>query len=238
MSEPTLKQKSLKALREIIMVMVGILLALQVNNWAEAFKEREEEFRLLTNFQGNLEADIAQIASITFHTQKAMSNANLIIDILNNPSSESLSTFMDLQLSLLFNEYFITNDGAYWEASSTGKIEFLKNVGIREHIFQYYRLASTTTNDDVVFKTSSEITTPIWKDMVGSTREMTFKLIDRDIKNAPKLDLKDIIGNRQYTSMLIAKIAGGGVQIKAWEIRKIEAERLKKLLTNELKRWK
>lgn len=237
MSKPTLKQQSLKVLREIIMVMVSILLALQVNNWAEAFKERKEEFRLLSNFKGNLEVDIAQIDSITTLTEKAISNANSIVDLLNNPNNENLSAFMDLQLSLLFNEYFKTNDGAYWEASSTGKIELIKNVDIRELIFQYYRLASTTTNDDVVFKTSSEITTPLWKDMVGSTREMAFELINRDLKNAPKLDLKDIKGNRQYISMLIAKIAGGEVQIKAWSIRRNAATTLLKQVVEELKRW-
>lgn len=219
------------------MVMVGILLALQVNNWAEAFKERKEEFRLLTNFQGNLEGDIAQIESITRQTHEAMSKADTIIDILNNPSNGRLSKFIDLQLSLLFNQYFITNDGAYWEASSTGKIELLQNVDVRESIFQYYRLANTTTNDDVVFKTSSEITTPIWKDLIGSTREMTLKLINRDLKSAPKLDLNDVIGNRQYTSMLIAKMAGGQVQIKAWEIRKATATALKTQIEEELKRW-
>ncbi|MBO3700249.1 DUF6090 family protein [Roseivirga sp. E12] len=237
LSKPTFKQQSVKVIREIAMVMIGILLALQVNNWAEAFKERKEELRLLNNFQGNLEADIAQIDSITKLTEASILNAHAIIDILNDPSEGSLPKFIDLQLSLLFNEYFITNDGAYSEASSTGKIELLENVSIREHIFQYYRLAGTTTNDDVVFKTSSEITTPVWKDMVGSTREMTLELIGRDLKSAPKLVLKDIARNRQYISMLVAKIAGGGVQIRAWETRRIEAKRLKDLLTEELKRW-
>ena len=49
----------LYAIGEILLVMIGILLALQVNNWNEWRKERQMEKKLLIELQENLRADIA-----------------------------------------------------------------------------------------------------------------------------------------------------------------------------------
>ena len=45
------------ALGEIVLVMVGILLALQVNNWNQARKDRAAEHKMLQSILGNLEED-------------------------------------------------------------------------------------------------------------------------------------------------------------------------------------
>jgi hypothetical protein len=49
------------AVGEIILVMVGILLALQVNNWNENRKERIEESKLLTEIYEQLKDDTIRI---------------------------------------------------------------------------------------------------------------------------------------------------------------------------------
>jgi hypothetical protein len=47
----------LYAVGEILLVMIGILLALQVNNWNEEKKERKVEYNILLQMISDLEAD-------------------------------------------------------------------------------------------------------------------------------------------------------------------------------------
>lgn len=61
LAENKLKKYLLYAIGEIVLVMIGILLALQVNNWNEYRKERIEEDKILHEINRNLEIDIQSI---------------------------------------------------------------------------------------------------------------------------------------------------------------------------------
>ena len=49
LSENKLSKYVLYAIGEIILVVIGILIALQINNWNEANKRRDNELRYLSN---------------------------------------------------------------------------------------------------------------------------------------------------------------------------------------------
>ncbi len=49
------------ALGEILLVMIGILLAIQVNNWNETSKQSKKELVLLANLKNDVNADIMSL---------------------------------------------------------------------------------------------------------------------------------------------------------------------------------
>jgi len=49
------------AIGEIILVVIGILIALQINNWNENNNRSKKEVALLINIKNDLEADIANL---------------------------------------------------------------------------------------------------------------------------------------------------------------------------------
>ena len=51
------------AIGEIVLVVIGILIAIQINNWNEANKRREKELHYLTNIKTDLYLNIKQIDS-------------------------------------------------------------------------------------------------------------------------------------------------------------------------------
>ena len=62
-----LKRYLVYALGEILLVMIGILLALQVNNWNEEGKARLKEIESLRGLEMNLEKNIESLRrSINF----------------------------------------------------------------------------------------------------------------------------------------------------------------------------
>ena len=51
----------LYAIGEILLVVIGILIALQINNWNEDSKKRVEEETILYNIKSDLQSDLDQL---------------------------------------------------------------------------------------------------------------------------------------------------------------------------------
>jgi hypothetical protein len=82
----------LYAMGEILLVMIGILLALQVNNWNESRKDRVKEKGILIELSKNLEINIHAIESNISELQKLNISSKIVLSILDNklPYHDSL----------------------------------------------------------------------------------------------------------------------------------------------------
>ena len=67
------------AIGEIILVMIGILLALQVNNWNENRKLKQTLNNALNNISNNLEADTTAAGTIVTYYEATLKNSSKII---------------------------------------------------------------------------------------------------------------------------------------------------------------
>ena len=65
------KKYLLYAIGEIILVVIGILIALQINNWNEDQKSRKDERYVLTEVLKNLEEDAILVKEIIAQREKA-----------------------------------------------------------------------------------------------------------------------------------------------------------------------
>ncbi len=61
------------ALGEIVLVVIGILIALSINTWNQGRIDRQEEIIVLTNIQKEIEMNIAQNNSIVSNRMKKKS---------------------------------------------------------------------------------------------------------------------------------------------------------------------
>jgi len=68
------------AIGEIILVVIGILIALQINNWNEARKNKTFETEILTQVQANLIKDKLSLQEISSNFQKAIASSNKILE--------------------------------------------------------------------------------------------------------------------------------------------------------------
>lgn len=138
------------AIGEIALVMIGILLALQVNNWNEHRKELQLEKRFLSELILDLQSD-----SLTIAYMKNVSNIQLkakqkLTDYFNQKTTypnDSLSKFFNRQWRSLysFNPITTTLD----EMKSTGNIGVIKNLKLRRKILKVY-------NEYLLFKNYDE----------------------------------------------------------------------------------
>ena len=134
------------AIGEIILVVIGILIALQINNWNESNKLKKEETLYLKRLKTDLEKD-------TLYYNNNIDRANLLIDrnytFLKKLYDEQKSidegrTLMNLPL--WDSEYLTIQDNTYSELVSSGKLNIISNPTLKVAVVDFYRLIDSKEN--------------------------------------------------------------------------------------------
>lgn len=125
------------AIGEVFLVVIGILIALQINNWNQSRIETKELNLLLLSISKNMAQDIEEVEIKVRDTQEARI---LATNFLNISSAEEvdLDSLGD-QLSAIFVEYYINiNDSGFDALKSSGLIGKLRDTEFEELLFNYY----------------------------------------------------------------------------------------------------
>lgn len=124
------------AVGEIFLVVIGILIALQINTWNEERKNRDYELKMLRELKSTLEKDSRYFRSqIRILGLKELSANRLLQEIqLPDPSMDSINLHLErLEIEALF-QY---NSGAYGSIKSGG-IDKISNDSLRSKIADLY----------------------------------------------------------------------------------------------------
>ena len=132
-----LKSYSAYAVGEILLVMIGILLAIQVNNWNEARKERELEKSYLTNLKKDLLRDKKDLTDIVEKRKKKVEAFNMLLDQVDadTPSeypADMKSYFFTMGGWITFNP----NENAITEILSSGDLRVIKTQQIKDDLLE------------------------------------------------------------------------------------------------------
>ena len=135
------------AIGEILLVVIGIMIALQVNNWNENRKLQLEHIVFLNNIKQDLTNDLEQINRIIAIQSQKKENINLLKTKLINIKSKNTENIQQLfaEIHASSNLTFFPNTGAYSTSSSSGIIATLKPESLKMAITNlyerhYYRL--------------------------------------------------------------------------------------------------
>ncbi len=122
----------LYAIGEIVLVVIGILIALQINNWNENVKESQTERKLLIQLQRDLQKCHADLeGNIRIH-DRVNSSANILINYMNSnlPYHDSLANHF---ASAFLWSRLIIDEGAYETIKSHG-LDIISNSQLRDQI--------------------------------------------------------------------------------------------------------
>lgn len=124
------------AIGEVILVMVGILLALQVNNWNEKRKDRGHEIKLLKQLKVDLLDNFSEIRSVYRNIQEKVNSVDSIFIYLeeNRQVDDTLRNYFDLiQAGLIFN-----NANTIYKNIESYGLKVLSNDSLRAAITKMY----------------------------------------------------------------------------------------------------
>ncbi|RYM34916.1 hypothetical protein ERX46_05945 [Brumimicrobium glaciale] len=127
----------LYATGEILLVMIGILLALQVNNWNENRKLRINEISALKEVGRNLDQNIIQQESYLKHDSTILNNGEKLIEILKDENS-TYHDSLDIMFGLIgvYSPYFVI-DGAYENLKERG-IDLIHNDTLKRVLIELF----------------------------------------------------------------------------------------------------
>ncbi|HSQ86107.1 MAG TPA: DUF6090 family protein [Desulfobacterales bacterium] len=125
------------AFGEIILVVIGILIALQINTWSQNNKDSKEENQLLVKLRVNIQSDTTTLKRKIEEIQSYLDTLNVIESEMKD---ETLS-FFSVEISRpLLSAVQMNLETTTWEnLKSTGKLSLLKNGSLVDSLQMYYK---------------------------------------------------------------------------------------------------
>ncbi len=228
----------LYAVGEIILVVIGILIALQINNYSEYQKERTKERALLSNLSQEVQLDMLQIENNTRQTKERLKRLDSLVQLLKVPDSINAPQFIRQSYEFVFDQYFKSNSGIFDEAVSSGKMSYIQNEPLRQSIFNYYRNVKESYIDGTTRQITDEFITPLLVEHVYLNQE-GFAMLGMDVEDIStleKLDVRQLAQNKDYWKMALLKFAANQEQMLRWTGTRQRAEKLKQQIDLELKK--
>lgn len=127
------------AIGEILLVVIGILIALQVNNWNEHRKQKIKEKYYLEQLLADFEFNKSEAERNIQYSEFQRNNARLVLKSL----SESLDSDESIKWHYAINHiWFLShpnyNESSWGELESTGHLELISNKEIVRNIRTFY----------------------------------------------------------------------------------------------------
>jgi len=221
------------AIGEIILVVIGILIALQINNWNENRKINKQESVYLQDLKNDFNFDIE-----TLNTRVTVNNeiVHTIDTIFSLISSKKIFTEQDEMLlanitNQLFGEsYFIPEKGTINQIQSSSSGSFIKNKTLRDLIFRYYSNAERVEKnmEQSIQIYQHQIITPTLLHPVMVKNSFNIKA------EVPRLDMSLLIKDNEYLNALAIKSIGTQNQNKQY-LKIIEkAQKILLIINSEL----
>jgi hypothetical protein len=123
------------ALGEIILVVIGILIALYISSWSEGRKERQDEIYVLGEVLSNLKEDAVLIDHIIAQRTRAKKSVEYMLIYLPTHTVNADTLSSDLMRFITFERYFPINN-AFEMLKSKGLK--LSNNSLTTRISRYY----------------------------------------------------------------------------------------------------
>ena len=141
LSENKFSKYLLYAIGEIILVVIGILIALQINTWNEGQKSLKDENLYLSRLLSENKQDIVTFTGFINDLEKGNETIENLSEALK---SKTLSDSLVVHAANEYFKYgsifpiFSSSKSTFEDLSSTGNLKVITNINLRDSIVQHY----------------------------------------------------------------------------------------------------
>jgi len=233
----------LYAIGEIVLVVIGILIALSINNWNEKRKMDAEEHVLLKNLKMSFENKLEELENKNIGRRQNIESIGKLLDIISSEdkyiSDENMYRYrLDLFIWYAVNEEFSILEMLY----SSGKINTISNDSLKSKLIEWpdkmeEMLEEQRVVQDLVIKELNPLirkymSTVNFLNGVRQGKKIEEKIIDSPFPN----DFKGLLNDRQFESLITEKQIYLNTNIEDTELLIIDAKKILKLIEEELKK--
>ena len=121
------------AILEVLLVVIGIFIALQANNWTEKQKLRTIEKSVLMDLRSELYANISSLDSIIYERENVLAAGRLVLEQSGPDASwDSEVNFDSLLFKIVVSGWkFFPESGVVTDILSSGKLNVIQNDSLR-----------------------------------------------------------------------------------------------------------
>jgi len=125
------------AIGEILLVVIGILIALQINNWNEHTKSLKLEKTYYCKIAEDLQVDIRNIDSSLVTLDKRLESTERFLKNLLKIQKDKQVIFKDFIPTFRYYKFIPTNP-AIVDITSSGKLQTLRSQTLKKRILSHY----------------------------------------------------------------------------------------------------
>ncbi len=137
------------AIGEIVLVVIGILIALQLNTWNEIRKDHNSEKAILINLKKEFQANLEAINNSILGENEISEGCFEITNIIRSNNLEKEANKLDSLLYIIENfGSFDAIRGVVDEIINSGKLNIITNDSLRTHLTGWTALLKDAEEDD------------------------------------------------------------------------------------------
>ena len=141
---------------ELLLIVVGILIAMQIGNWNTARQERGRELTYLANIRTDLVANVALMDRFLVERRERISAARRILTHFAGKPIEDVSAFNADGINVYSWERFYLGNNTYQELVSSGNFAQLKNHDIKTQLLDIEALYVKMKSEEDHYRFDSE----------------------------------------------------------------------------------
>jgi hypothetical protein len=168
------------AIGEIVLVVIGILIALSINNWNKEEINRSEALNYYKNIKRQLKEDKGGISGNIVYNNNYLEQYKYAIDIIEQNDRSEIDSLAQITINLMKFSDFHRQSNIYETMVNSGEIKLLKNQQIIEKL---QRLEETYIYMNKLENTHSEAVNSL---LVPNIVSM-IKVFNMKIENIEKL---------------------------------------------------
>ena len=194
------------AIGEIVLVVIGILIALQINNWNEERKNRIIENDTLSSLKEDLESALVQLNEKIAQNEGYRELDSILLDVIHFTKEISADSLEQLTLSHIWSPGFDPELGTLNEILNTGKMEIIKDKVLRKHISSWNKYMDEL--DEVDLKLAYydlQVKDPLYSKHLPYKNLISQYFLDVSVefpKSGFKWDSKALLQNKEFENML------------------------------------
>ncbi|MCZ4410627.1 DUF6090 family protein [Cryomorphaceae bacterium 1068] len=232
-----MKKYILYAVGEIFLVMVGILLALQVNNWNQNKLDRKQEVQLLQQIKADLQSNSAEIKSMRSKMEIIKASADSLLEGFRTQEEIRGVAF---HTSLLHRRFFFTMATSGYSQLSGSLGSLIQNSELRNRIAQLYEgdFRDIQKRQEMLSNHIDNHLSPQSNRLFIIKQRVEFKIPDFDEFSMDFYDPKnyqELIHNSEYANTVIVQKKLYSIQIAQLTKTSEHLDSVLSLLESEMK---
>ena len=134
------------AIGEIVLVVIGILIALQINTWNEERKSTNDQYESLVKLKLDLEYDIIKLRDMDSEYNDWIVHANYILTEVLSGTTEKIDSVEEIVTGRGTMNHIMIKKTTYNEMLNTGIFYKISNINLTQQISDYYETAKFEIN--------------------------------------------------------------------------------------------